>query len=217
MALLVFDLNETLLDLAGLDPAFEALFGEPRVRGEWFGQVVGSALTLGVTGGYRPFTEIAASALAKMGRIHGVAIGEGEVARVAEALRRLPPHPEVPAALAGLRSAGHRLAVLTNSPPATLAAQLTNAGLDELFPERFSVAEFGALKPAPAVYRGTAQRLGVEPAAMTMVAAHGWDLAGAMTAGCRTAFIARPGQVPEDLFAAPDVAVPSLDALAGRL
>ena len=216
MALLVFDLNETLLDLSGLDPVFEAVFGDRLVRAEWFDQVLVSALTLGATGGYRPFTEIAASSLAKMRRIHGVAIGDAEVAQVAEALRQLPPHSEVPTALARLRDAGHCLAVLTNSPPATLAAQLTNAGLDELFLERLSVADFGALKPAPAVYRGAAHRLGVEPAAMTMVAAHGWDLAGAVTAGCRTAFIARPGQVPEDLVAEPDFEAPSLDALAER-
>lgn len=217
MALLVFDVNETLLDLAGLDPVFEAIFGDRRVRAEWFQQVLVSALTLGVIGAYRSFTEVGASALAKVGRKHGVPIGQEEVARVAQALRRLPPHPEVADALAGLQGAGHRLAVLTNSPPETLAAQLTASGLDAYFTDRLSVADLGALKPAPAVYRGAAHRLGVEPAGMTMVAAHGWDLAGAMTAGCRTAFIARSGQVAEDLLGAPDLHAPGLDSLEAQL
>lgn len=185
---------------------FETIFGDARVRAAWFGQVLSSALTLGATAGYRPFTEIAASALAKTGRTQGVAIGDAEVARVAEALRQLPPHPDVPTAVAGLGGAGHRL-----------AAQLSHAGGDEPFPECLSVAHFGALKPGPAVYRGAAYRLGVEPAAMTMVAAHGWDLAGAVTAGGLTAFIARPAQVPEDLVSGPDIAAPSPDPLAERV
>jgi 2-haloacid dehalogenase len=33
---LVFDVNETLLDVAALDPLFERLFGDSRARVEWF-------------------------------------------------------------------------------------------------------------------------------------------------------------------------------------
>lgn len=34
----VFDVNETLLDMAALDPHFERLFGDATARGRWFGQ-----------------------------------------------------------------------------------------------------------------------------------------------------------------------------------
>ncbi|MFA9461569.1 haloacid dehalogenase type II [Thiohalorhabdus methylotrophus] len=169
MPLFVFDLNETLLDLKGLDPAFEAVFGDARKRTEWFGQVVVSTLTLGATGRYRPFNEVGSSALRKLGERHGIAIGAEETARVTEALRRLPPHPEVTDALAELRWEGHHLAVLTNSPTTVMEAQLANAGLDAFFTDRISVEEAGALKPAPLVYRNAAERLGVAPEEMVMV------------------------------------------------
>jgi 2-haloacid dehalogenase len=38
-----------------------------------------------------------------------------------------------------------------------------------------------------------------------LVAAHAWDVAGAMRAGCAAAFVARPGQVLDPLAPTPDV------------
>ena len=40
----VFDVNETLLDLRALDPAFAQVFGDAAVRREWFAQMIQSAL-----------------------------------------------------------------------------------------------------------------------------------------------------------------------------
>lgn len=217
MAVLVFDLNETLLDLRGLDPEFERLFGDARVRGEWFRQILQSAMALTITGGYRDFTEIGAGALRMVGRKHGVAVAEPEVRAVAGALRSLPPHPDAEDALDTLQERGHRLAVLTNSPAGVLQEQLAHSGLARFFEASLSVEELGVLKPAPSVYRGAAARLGSSPGEMWMIAAHGWDLAGAMTAGCRTAFVARPGQVPEALFPEPEFQCTDLRELADRL
>ncbi len=217
MPVLVFDLNETLLDLRGLDPEFERLFGDARVRGEWFRQTLQSAMTLTITGDYRDFTEVGAAALHMVGRKHGVAVADAEVQAVAGALRSLPSHPDAEEALATLRERGHRLAVLTNSPARALQEQLANSGLERFFEASLSVEELGVLKPAPSVYRGAAARLGASSGDMWMIAAHGWDLVGAMNAGCRTAFVARPGQVPEALFPEPDIQCPDLRELANRL
>ena len=59
----------------------------------------------------------------------GVALVTNDGSRVLDGMRRLPPHPEVAECLNRLRSAGLRLATLTNSPPSVLKDQLTNAGL----------------------------------------------------------------------------------------
>ena len=40
---------------------------------------------------------------------------------------------------------------------------------------------------------------------LRMVAAHAWDVGGAMQAGCAAAFIARPGKAVFPLFPKPDV------------
>jgi 2-haloacid dehalogenase len=76
-----------------------------------------------------------------------------------------------------------------------------------------SVDEAGALKPAPEVYDFAVQRLDLAPGSIWMVAAHGWDIAGATRAGLRGAFVARPGQSP-DPFAPPQIIADDLPTIA---
>jgi 2-haloacid dehalogenase len=40
---------------------------------------------------------------------------------------------------------------------------------------------------------------------MRLIAAHAWDVAGAMRAGCAAAFVARPGALWNPLLEKPDV------------
>lgn len=214
---IVFDVNETLLDLGALDPLFEELFGSAEVRTDWFRTVLTTAMVVTLCERYRDFSQVGAAALETVARRHGVSLAEADRQRVAQSMRSLPPHPEVPAALARLRDAGLRLAALTNSATAAMEAQLEHAGIAGLFEARLSVDQSRQLKPALAVYRDAAARLGVDTTQMRMVAAHGWDLAGAMSAGCAAAFVARPGQFLEPLFPEPDIIGPDLDAVAEQI
>ena len=50
-----------------------------------------------------------------------------------------------------------------------------------------------------------AQSLGVEVGEIRLVAAHGWDVVGAMRAGCAAAFVARPGKALFPIAPPPDV------------
>ncbi|MFA9459932.1 haloacid dehalogenase type II [Thiohalorhabdus methylotrophus] len=214
---LVFDVNETLLDLRGLDPVFERLFGDAAVRREWFSQVLQWALVATVLGRYHRFTDIGAAALQALADRYQRTLGEADKAEVAATMRRLPPHPEVPEALERLKTGGLRLAALTNSPPGAMQEQLQNAGLAEFFERQLSVDQAGRLKPAPEPYRMAASELGIPPANMRMVAAHGWDLAGASAAGCATAFVARPGQSPDPFSPPPDLSGSDLLDLAEKI
>jgi hypothetical protein len=56
LPLIVFDVNETLLDLESLTPTFERIFGERSVLRLWFAQLVlySEALTLAGTGQCAP-------------------------------------------------------------------------------------------------------------------------------------------------------------------
>ncbi len=73
--------------------------------------------------------------------------------------------------------------------------QLTNAGLRHYFEHVFSADSVHRFKPAPEPYRMVANKLGVGTESLLLVAAHSWDIAGAMKAGCDAAFLARSGQV----------------------
>ena len=72
-------------------------------------------------------------------------------------------------------------------------------------------------KPAPEPYRFVAKELGVDASTLRMVAAHAWDVVGAMQAGWAAAFVARPGKVLYPLAPKPDIAEPDIGSVATRI
>ncbi len=202
---LVFDVNETLLDLSALAPEFSTVFGDAAFVNEWFHQVIQFAMGVTLADAYRPFGEVAVAALQMIADAEGVELSREEARRIAGGIRSLPPHPEVPGALALLKDAGFRLVTLTNSPMATVDVQMASAGLHPYFEHNFSVDTVRRFKPAPEPYRMVAETLGVGPGDLWMIAAHAWDVGGAAQVGYRTAFVARLGKAPYSLFPVPDV------------
>jgi 2-haloacid dehalogenase len=201
----VFDVNETLLDLGALDPQFERIFGDASTRQAWFGQFLTSWLTATVTGVYRDFGTIGGAALEMIAERQGVDLSDEDKQQILGGMQHLPPHPEVEENLGRLRDAGLRLAALTNSTQQVADAQIDNSGLREYFEQVLSADAVRRLKPAPEPYRMAAESLGVDIGQVRLVAAHAWDVAGAMCAGCAAAFVARPGMVLNPLFERPDV------------
>ena len=201
----VFDVNETLLDLGALDPHFERAFGNASVRRAWFMQVLQSALVATVTGAYSDFGTIGGAALEMVAEREGVDLSGEEKQKILGGMRELPPHPEVAESLDRLREAGLRLATLTNSTKQVAEAQMENSGIGDYFEQILSADDVKRLKPAPEPYRIAAGSLGVGLEGIRLVAAHAWDVAGAMRAGCAAAFVARPGMVLDPLVERPDV------------
>jgi 2-haloacid dehalogenase len=124
---IVFDVNETLLDLSALNTHFERIFGDAGVRRLWFAQVLQSALVSAITDWYTDFGTVGGAALAMVAERQGITLTDADRQTVREAMLNLPPHPEVRAALEKLQKAGLRLAALTNSAQAAAETQLTNA------------------------------------------------------------------------------------------
>jgi len=214
---IVFDVNETLLDLAALEPAFARIFGDAMARREWFTQVLQSALTATVTDAYSDFGAIGMAALAMTAARRGIALTDADRQAIREGMQRLPAHPEVRESLERLRAGSLRLAALTNSTAAVGEAQLANAGLRECFERVLSADTVRRLKPAPAPYLMAAERLGVPVGEVRLVAAHAWYVAGAQRAGCAAAFVARPGQVLDPLAPVPDIVGVDLRDVAERI
>jgi 2-haloacid dehalogenase len=213
----VFDVNETLLDLGALDPHFERAFGDAAVRRAWFSQLLQSAFLATITGAYSDFGTIGGAALEMVAERQGVDLSDEDKQEILGGMRELPPHPEVVESLALLRDAGLRLATLTNSTQQVAEAQMDNSGLRDYFEQILSADTVGRLKPAPEPYRMAAQSLGVEVERIRLVAAHAWDVAGALRAGCAAAFVARPGMVLDPLVERPDVVGADLRVVADRI
>lgn len=214
---IAFDVNETLLDLSTLDPHFVHTFGDPAVRREWFAQMIQSALVSTLLGPYKTFGACAASALDMTAARHNVLLTDDERDAILNGIRRLQPHSDVHESLERLRSAGLRLVTLTNSTQEVAEAQLRNAGIRQYFELALSADSVHRLKPAPEPYHMAADRLGVTPAEIRLVACHAWDIAGALHAGCVAAFVARPGMVFDRLVAQPDIVGANLRDIAEQI
>ena len=176
---LVFDVNETLLDLAALDPEFARVFGDAGVRRQWFQQLLASAFVSVITGRYADFGTLGRGALEMMAERNGKTISDADRSAILGTMRRLRAHRDAHAALRRLKDAGFRLAALTNSTEEVAVAQLESAGLIDQFELVLS--------------------------------------AGALSAGCAAAFVARPGQVLDPNAMRPDVVGADLAEVAERI
>jgi 2-haloacid dehalogenase len=215
--IIVFDVNETLLDVGALEPHFARAFGDRLVLREWFSTLLLYSEVASLAGPYSDFSAIGGAALDMTAASRGVPLSPEDRNRILTGMRSLPAHPDVRDSLQRLKNAGFRTVTLTNSAPAAVEQQLSSAGLTEFFERAFSVDAVRRFKPAPEPYRLVAKELGVETSALRMVAAHAWDVVGAMQAGCAAAFVARPGRVLYPLGPMPDIVGPDLRAVAEEI
>jgi 2-haloacid dehalogenase len=216
-AVIAFDVNETLLDLSALDETFEELLGSATLRGQWFAQMLQLSFVGGLTGEYVDFTTAQRGALQMVAETSGRSLTAEQIERIVDRMQSLPPHPEVPAALEKLHGTGLKTVALTNSVQAVAEAQLRNAGIDAWFDQVISADRVRRLKPAPEPYHAVARAFGVEPAEVRLVAAHSWDVSGALAAGCKAAFVARPGKVLSPIGPQPDIVGPDISAVVERI
>ena len=211
-SVIVFDVNETLIDIKTLEPLFESLFGSVGVMREWFAQLILYSEAVTLSGIYVPFDELAAGVLRMVGEIRQVKVSNADIAELRRLLKSMPPNSGVDEALSRLRYAGFRLATLTNSPPSGGEGPLDHAGLAKHFEHMFSVSTVQKFKPAREVYQMVADALNVELEDMCLVAAHAWDTLGAQAVGCAGALVTLPGNavllvpgLPEPDIVAPDI------------
>lgn len=210
---LVFDVNETLIDIESLGPYFARIFGDAAVLREWFGQVVMYSMTVTMSACYVDFFALGQAVLRMLAEVRGMPLSDDDVAALSTAMATMPAHPDAADGLSQLREAGYRLVTLTNSPHLSgRPTPLQNAGLQHYFERQFTVDEHQVFKPAAALYGRTAHELGVHASECLMVAAHAWDTIGAQAAGYSGALITRPGNaqlrargIPQPNYVATDL------------
>jgi 2-haloacid dehalogenase len=141
----------------------------------------------------------------------GIRFTEDEVRYLVGCIERLKPFPDVPEALARLRTR-YRIAVLSNGDPDMLEAARPHHGIE--FDRIISVAEANSFKPHVATYTRAAEIMGVKMEQVLFVANHAFDCIGAKAAGMRSAFIDRRkrpfGRTPHQ----PDLWVDDMKSLA---
>jgi 2-haloacid dehalogenase len=216
--IIVFDVNETLLDLDTIRPTFDRIFGDPAAIRLWFAGLITYSEALTLAGVYVPFTDIGSAVLRMLAATRGIAITEADGAELTDRFASMPPHPEVPAALRRLRDHDFRLFTLTDNTLEISGRQLERGGVIELFERRFSVDEtVRRHKPAPEAYHSVAVELAQEPSDICLVACHVWDTIGALAAGWQAGLILRKDNAPLDIGPQPTYIGDDLDAIADQL
>jgi 2-haloacid dehalogenase len=215
---IVFDVNETLMNLDGVNPVFDRIFNDPAAMRLWFGGLITYSEALTLAGVYVPFTDIGGAVLRMLAATRDIAISDADAAELTNRFATMPPHPDVPPALHRLREHGFRLFTLTDNTLEISGRQLEHGGIIDLFERRFSVDEtVRRHKPAPEAYHSVAAALELDPGDICLIASHVWDTIGAGAAGWQTALILREGNAPLDVGPQPDYIGADLDAVAGQL
>jgi 2-haloacid dehalogenase len=214
---LVLDVIETMLDINALEPHFMRAFGDRQVLKEWFANLLLYANVETIAGPYNDFATTAGAVLDMTAAAHRKTLSSDDRTRILQGTLTLPAHADVKQGLMQLKDAGFRMVTLTNSAPASVAQQLKNAGLGEFFERSFSVDAVKTYKPAAETYQYVARELGVTPGDLRMIAAHAWDVHGALRTGCAAAFIARPGHALFPIGPKPDISAPDLRAAADQI
>src|SRR6202044_3332893 len=219
LPLIVFDVNETVLDLGTMEPTFQRIFHDKGAMRLWFANLILYSAALTVAGCYVPFTDIGAAVMKMLADTRGIKIGENDKEELPEKFSPMPPHPEVPAALRKLRAAGFHLFTLTDNLLEVQTRQLQHGGIIDQFDQRFSVdiAEVRRHKPAPEAYAYVEKQLRAPPSQLFLIASHTWDTLGAVAAGWGAALIKRTGNALLSVGPQSSIVGVDLDDVANQL
>jgi 2-haloacid dehalogenase len=215
---LFFDSNESMLDLSGMKPQVTKAFdGREDLMSLWFSTMLLYSLVDTVTSNYHDFGTIGAACMQMVAEGHGIKLDKTKAGKAMDAMKTIPAHPDVPPGLKKMKEAGFRMYTLTNSAAPVIESQVKHAGIEQYFDGRLTTEGLNVYKPHPRTYHWAAHEVGVPIGNCMIIAAHGWDVAGATIAGMRAAFLERPGKTLYPL--GPDVEIRGrdMDAVADQL
>lgn len=215
--LLIFDVNETLLDLSGMKARMNKALNHDYAFQQWFSFLLQYSLVDNATGQYHDFGAIGKAAFQMTAEKLDKKIPDAESDEILKMIRQLPPHPDVKKGLSMLKEGGYRMVTLTNSTGEVVKQQMASAGLTHYFESLLSIDTTRKYKPALETYSAAVRKMGVRPQEAMLIAAHGWDITGALHAGLQAAFISREGQVQYPLAPKPQVIGENLIRIAEQL
>ena len=204
-AVVAFDVNETLLDLAPVRAALVEAGEAGSLLGTVFARTLLTGFAAATVGDWCSFRDAFDAALAQETDLSADAR-----ALVAAGFRELSPHPDVEPALRRLREEGVRVVTLSHGSPGVAETGLERGGITPLVERSLTSEAIRAWKPSREVYLWAAGVCDVPPDRMALVAAHGWDVLGAQRAGLTGAWFPRSERCYPAVYEAPDLQAGSL-------
>ncbi len=214
---ILFDINETVLNLAILKPKFKHYFGDEKHMDTWFSMLLHSSTVCLITEVKTDFKSLAEAALYSLAGKLKLSLPSGGCNDLLNTLADLPAHTDIKPSLTKLHSAGFKLVAFSNSSLTLLSSQLGNAGLNEYFDDAISVESAGTFKPAAEAYKFALEKLHVPTSHVRLVAAHDWDTHGALSAGLQAAFIDRFTAPYNPAYKKPDINANTMNDIAEEI
>ncbi len=215
--LLIFDVNETLLDMTPLKQSINKALKNEWAFELWFPSLLQYSLVETLTENYRDFSEIAGATLKMIAHKLNVQLSEEKIKNILGPITKLSAYPEVAKSLEILKKNGFKLVALSNGKPQVLNDQLKYAKINHFFDKVLSIEEVKNYKPHVSTYHCAYSSMNILPEDTMLIAAHGWDVAGAKRAGIKAAFVSRPGKSLYPLALAPEIIGSSLEEVVNSL
>ena len=214
---ILFDINETVLNLNMLKPKFKQYLGDECYMNTWFYMLLHASTVCLATDVKTNFKSLALSSLKSLATRLDTPLADDALSDILNTLASLPAHNDIKPALTKLRAAGFTLIAFSNSSSNLLASQLTHAGLSDYFDDAISVESIGTFKPSKSAYQYAVDKLNMPADNIRLVAAHDWDTHGALSAGLNAAFIDRFGAQYNALYKKPDITASTMDCLTEKI
>ena len=216
---LIFDINETLLDLAPLKNKIKIVLNDREdLIPLWFSTLLHYSLVANATSSYADFSEIGVNTLLMIAHSNDIDLSRSTAEEtIIKPFQELLPYKDVQRGLERLRDKGYKMVALTNSSQDALQNKLKFAGIYHLFDHVLSIAPVKKFKPDAAAYNYALDQVDSEASETMMIAAHAWDVMGAQAAGLQTCFVQRPGKVQYPKTITANLTVKNLEELADIL
>lgn len=215
--IILFDINETVLNLSDLKPAFTHVFGDEGALTLWFSLLLHASTVCIATKVKTNFSELSKTMLDSLAARYHVALTCDNKAKLLNGFANLQPHSDIKPALKTLRSNGFRTIAFSNSSQSLITSQIKNSDLSDYFDDIISVEETGSFKPDINVYKFVAKKLHHPEKSLRLVATHDWDTHGALSAGLNAAYIDRLGVPYNPYYRRPDIFGTSMLSIAEQI
>jgi 2-haloacid dehalogenase len=210
----VFDAYGTLFDVNSPVRAHAKALGASsgQLAELWRAKQLEYTWVLSLAGTYRNFESVTEYALDYA--LECLAIKDRDLrGKLLSAWKTPECYAEVPEALARLKDAGARLAILSNGTPAMLESAVTAAQIGQYFTAILSVDKIERYKTDPETYRLVTRYFDCAPSEVSFQSSNRWDIAGAAAFGFTTVWINRKGAPDEYPRLGPDRQIRDLSGL----
>ena len=213
--LAIFDVNQTIFNLKEIEKRFQKKKIDPNLVDKWFNNVLKEGFSLSGTNSFFSFKDIAINELTRI--IKKEKKNLKIVNYLFDGFKNLNSNPEIKQSFIKLNQNNIKVVTLTNGPKENCLSLLRkNKLLDHIY-KCFSIEEIKTWKPNPKAYLYVSGKLNINPKNIIMIAAHGWDIFGAKSAGMKTGYISNYEYFLNNYYPKPDFSASNSLALVDKI